>query len=565
MEHSLLNHHKLPINATTWWYVIVICSGCMGPILRQQSPDAEITEVSLQESQLVGGVAHPHGMGYLKVEAIGLVTGLNNTGGDPPLSGQRAGLLAEMNRMEVEDPNAVLASPQTAMVMIRGLLHPGIQVGDKFDLEVATMARSETTSLRGGWLMETNLTETAVLGGQVRKGHPMGLGEGAILVDPSSDDEGAEGHTTRGRILGGGIAKKSRGLGLIIDHQHQSIRLSRSLGKAINLRFHSYEAGRREGVATPKTDEFVEIKLHPRYKDNVSRYMRVVRSIPIRETPSQRQQRIGQLGEQLLDPVTTTTAALRLEALGDDAAIEKLKSGLQSEDAEVRFRAAEALAYLDVTEAVETLANVARDEIAFRAAAFLALSAMDDPVAYEHLSKLLGVKSAETRYGAFRSLWHMAPSDPLIRDEAISEKFAYHVLDVAGPAMVHVTRSHRPEVVLFGRNHALQTPLVLDAGPRILVKGLQGSEVVVSRFGVNEPTQQRTVTADVDAVIRAVVDLGGDYPDVVQMLQEADATGALTGRFKVNALPEAGREHSRESESSEATAKKSDTENRKNA
>jgi len=38
------------------------------------------------------------------------------------------------------------------------------------------------------------------------------------------------------------------------------------------------------------------------------------------------------------------------------------------------------------------------------------------------------------------------------------------------------------------------------------------------------------------------VELGGTYPDVVQMLQQANESGALNSRFRVNALPETGRE-----------------------
>ena len=30
--------------------------------------------------------------------------------------------------------------------------------------------------------------------------------------------------------------------------------------------------------------------------------------------------------------------------------------------------------------------------------------------------------------------------------------------------MIHVTRSHRPEVVVFGRNQEFRLPLMLDAG-----------------------------------------------------------------------------------------------------
>jgi len=56
------------------------------------------------------------------------------------------------------------------------------------------------------------------------------------------------------------------------------------------------------------------------------------------------------------------------------------------------------------------------------------------------------------------------------------------------------------------------------------------------------PNRERAVSTDVDDVIRAVVELGGTYPDVVQMLQQAKETGALASRFRVNALPEGGRE-----------------------
>ena len=51
------------------------------------------------------------------------------------------------------------------------------------------------------------------------------------------------------------------------------------------------------------------------------------------------------LTQQLLDPTTTVTAALRLEALGA-ASIPTLKVGLHSDVPLVRFAAAEALAYL---------------------------------------------------------------------------------------------------------------------------------------------------------------------------------------------------------------------------
>jgi len=531
--------------------------GCMGPILRQQSPESALADDVDSATTFISDVAHPYGMNFLKVEAVALVTGLNGTGGDPPPTSQRAALLNDMNRREVDHPNEVLASPNTALVLVRGFLRPGIQSGDRFDIEVRTPSRSDTTSLRGGNLLETRLSETAVLENQIRSGHLMAVAKGSVLVDPSADADDAA-HATQGRVLRGAIATKSRNMGLVLDHERQSIRVSQQVGMAINNRFHSFVEGSQKGVATPKTDEFVELVLHPRYKDNVGRYMRVVRSIAIAESQMQLQERLKLLRNQLLDPVTSATAVLRLEAIGNDEAIAVLKEGIAEDDPEVRFYSAEALAYLDETAAVAPLARAAREEPAFRVHALAALSAMDDGAAYDELRSLLELKSAETRYGAFRALTSMSPSDPFLRGEDFDGKFTYHVLDVPGQPMIHATSSHRPEVVLFGTDHQLRLPLVLDAGPKILVNGLSGAKIKVSHFG--ETTQQRVVSTDVNAVIRAVVDLGGTYPDVVQLLQQANESGALQSRFRVNALPESGREivRSRAAPSNESLAEQPD-------
>jgi flagellar basal body P-ring protein FlgI len=524
--------------------------GCMGPIFRPQSPDATLSDAELNrdppsQTQLVSAVAHPYGMNYVKVESVALVTGLAGTGEDPAPSPQRAALLSEMNRRGIEDPNEVLASPNTALVLVRTFLRPALQAGEKIDVEVRTPSRSDTTSLRGGMLLETRLSETAVLGGQLHEGHEAVIAQGPILVDPSAEADKDNMGAIQGRVLSGGVTLKARKIGLVLDTEHKTIRMSQTVSKAVNDRFHMYVEGRRMGVATPKTDEYIELALHPRYRDNVGRYMRVLRNVAIRETPARRLERMELLRDQLMDPVTAETAALRLEAIGVDA-IDILKAGAKANDPEVRFYSAEALAYLDVTEAVAPLARAATDEPAFRIAALAALGSMKDGAASEVLFDMLKLKSAETRYGAFRSLTIMNPDDPRIRAERLGARFNYHQLKVEGPPMIHATSSHKPEIVMFGGPHELRLPVVLDAGQRILVNGLKGNEIKVSRFGPNEPTQERIVPANVDAVIRAIVDLGGDYPDVIQMLQQARNAGALSSRFRVNALPEPGREFDRE-------------------
>ncbi len=524
---------------------VVLSCGCSGPILRPQSPEARIDLPPMPEVKYVSAYTHPYGMNYVKVEAVSLVTGLAGTGSDPPPTPQRAMLLDEMKRRDVANPNEVLASTNTSMVLVRAFLRPGIQAGDRFDVEVRTPTGSETTSLRDGWLLSSRLTELAVLDQQIHEGHVVGLAEGAVLVDPTADPKKDQALATRGRILSGGVSTKSRPIGLVISQQHQSVQISQEIAHAINRRFFTFMDGRKRGVATPKTGEFIDIALQPRYHDNIGRYMQILRSVAFDESATTLQARLLFLDQQLGDPLTSATAAMRLEAIGDDQSKQILKQGIGSKDPEVRFYAAEALAYLDDTAAVGVLGEVARDEPSFRVNALAALSAMDDPSAYEALRSLLEVKSAETRYGAFRALCAMNSHDGFLHDENLSNQFHYHVLDVAGPQMVHVTQSHLPEIVLFGKDQKLQLPLMLDAGKSILVNGMKGDKITVSKFAPGGEPEQKECSANVDEVIRAIVALGGTYPDVVQALQQAKADGALASRFEVDALPQAGRSYDR--------------------
>ena len=524
----------------------ILLGGCSNwnMLTRSQSPDEENSPE--KRTRLVGDLAVPFGMHPVRVEAVAMVSGLKGTGSDPIPSPQRAALLDEMQRRGVTLPNTVLASPNTALVLVRGWLRPGIQKGDKFDVEVRIQGRSETTSLRDGYLLETRLAEMLVLGGRMRDGHLLGLAEGPVLVDPSADEKEDRVLSGRGQVLGAGTCLKSRSLGLVLKPDHQNVLNSARVASAVNKRFCRTQKGIKIGVATAKTDEFIELAVHPRYKDDIARYVRVVRAIALRETATEKVQRIALLEKQLADPVTASAAALQLEALGREG-VEPLLRAIRSKDPEIRFYAAEALAYLDRREAAEPLGAIARTEPAFRVFALAALGAMDDGAAYDQLRELLSVPSVETRYGAFRALWAMNPNDPLVLGERLGDQFGYHVLDTQGPPMIHVSRSHRAEIVLFGHEQRLSAPFFLEAGGRIIVRHskTKPDEVVVSRFAVGEADQQRVVSTRVDDVIRAIVEIGGTYPDVVQALAQAKACGALASRFEVDAVPGPGRIYDR--------------------
>ncbi len=523
---------------------LVIGAGCS--LWSRGDAARRLDEATSENADIVGDLAVPYGLHPIPVESIGLVTGLRGTGSDPLPSPERQYLLAEMQRRGVDSPNTVLASPDTSLVLLRGYLRPGIQRGDRFDIEVRVPSRSETKSLLGGYLLEVPMREMAVLGGAMREGRVLASGAGPVLVDPNADPAKDPIYATRGVILGGGVARTSRTLGLVLKPEHQSVFNSARVQTVVNRRFSLIHRGIPEGVAKAKTNEYIELKVHPRYKDNIQRYLAVIRAIPLRDNETDRVRRISELQQQLMNPDTAATAAIKLEAMGNPA-VAALKEALQSPQPPIRFYAAEALAYLDCPDAAPVLGQIARDEPAFRVYALSALGTLNDLESVEQLRSMLASPSAETRYGAFRALTTLNPNDPVIMGEKLGDQFWYHVLNVDGPPMVHVTKSRRAELVLFGSHIRLNNPPVLDAGNRIMVTGREPGKIVVSKFTPNEPDQKRFVSDDLDEVIRAVVELGGTYPEVVQMLQQAKAGGYLTARFEVDALPEPGRRYLPES------------------
>ena len=529
------------------WTTLIAVSLCLvGSVgctsfMRQPKEAPENVQVDVPET--VGQTTRPHGLGSVAVESYALVTGLAGTGSDPPPSQQRHLLLEEMKKRKVNDPNSWLADGNTALVLVRAHLPPGVRKGDPVDIEVRVPSRSKTTSLEGGWLMETRLKEVAILGREVRSGHVRCLAEGPVLAESLSSDDGNKVASIRGTVLGGGVATKTRPLGLFLRSDHHSVSVSKLVGAAVNNRFDTYVHGKRQGAATPKTDKFIELAIHPRYRHNLIRYLRVIEQIQLRETTEQQLDRMKTLQGDLLIPATASLAALKLEAIGEEA-IATLRQGLTSPSGEVRFYASEALAYLDQADAAQHLAD-AVSEPAFRSRALNALAAMSSVEAHDELTELLHVASSETRYGAFRALQNMNPRDPLLGHEALGGEIYLHQVASKGEPLVHFTRSRRPEVVLFGADQPIETPLLVLIGKKLIVKSENSSRIRVTRYTPGGDDVTRVCRPTVNELVRTLVEIEASYPEVVQTLHEARSQGCLMSRLAFDAIPKTGRTYER--------------------
>lgn len=563
MEHTTSSIAKRLIHAFVCCLGLMALGGCMELNLfrfQNAEKDRDIEEENKdrrKETEFVGNYAAISGNNVIAIHGVGLVTGLNNTGEDPPPSIYRTQLEDDMKKRGVTNYREQLQSTSTALVLLTAYLPADIQKGSSFDVEVRLPPNTEATSLEGGWLLPADMTEQANVQGQgTLKGKIFGKAAGPILVSIAKG-ENQEGVLKRGRILGGGIGYKERTLGLYLRSDFRSVRNTSRIADRIGNRFHYYDHGQKKSLAEAKDDQYVQLKVHPRYKDNYPRYMQVIRHVAFRENDIQRRDRMERLQEDLVDPDRAAKAAIQYEAIGTESIL-FLKKALNNPSAEVRFYAAEALAYLGDDTGAEELAKLAKDEPAFRVYCVAALSALDEAVCFQLLRDLMDEPSAETKYGAFRALWTLDKNDPFIRGKKLNDHFLMHVVDTKGDPMVHLTRHRRPEVVLFGANQKFRTPLALTAGSHINVNSQAGAEsITLTRFAIGQPDQRKVVSTKLVDVIEAAAEMGATYPDIAQMLAQASAQYNLEGRLELDALPQAGRLYYRTVSDGDKESKKS--------
>lgn len=493
------------------------------------------------------------GNSLVVLKGVGLVTGLNGNGGDPSPSGLRTQLQTEMSRRGVKDANKILASRDTALVVVIAYLPAMVRKDQRFDVRVVLPPNSNAKSLKGAWLLETRLFEEHTVDEKTAlRPQEYAVAGGAILTTLGVRDTGTErvAETMAGTIPGGAISKVDRDLTIMLNSDKRSARNSDRVAQAVSERFHRYNKyGQRIPCAVAKTDALIELKTHVQYVNNFPRYQQIIRNLTLNESEVNRRMRTEMLARNIMEPEKSQMAALQLEAIGENA-IPFLKDALESEDFEVRFQAAQSLAYLGDASGVSVLHDAAENQPAFRIFSLVALSVIrEDADAIVALRDLMNADSLETRYGALRALKELDPNDPALNAVTFRSRFVMNVIDSTGEPMVHVARRRTPEIVIFGAEQSFRLPVVLNAGSNLRIIGEPGStDVEITLYELDSEPQRHRVRNRVADIIQTCGELGAAYPDVVQMLVEADKQRNFMGDFGIDRLPQAGRMYVRGTE-----------------
>jgi hypothetical protein len=502
----------------------------------------------------------------LVVNGVGLVYQLPGTGSSPPQGGWRTMLednLKKLKRDQAINTKELLDSPSrtTSLVIVSALIPPGARKDDRIDVQVTLPDESKTTSLQGGVLFPVDLVTSdssanvhsqlhggpAAQGGRLLLGDALAKAKGPLVAGnfvPESgkpaqdvDSEGRVGYRA-GFIAGGGAVLSNRPYYLILNPADQNSRIAAGVAERINTTFHT-TADPNLKVAEAKTKELILLNVPTSYRHNHYRFLLVARQVPYMPLASGSSYR-ARLEEELLDPATTVTAAVKLEALGGDCR-RSLRLGLESPSPWVRFAAAEALAYLGQTDGAGELARLAEDHPALRAQCLKALASLDDAASTDRLVDMLASADPDLRQGAFTALRLADERHPALNGTLMSRSYWLYRLAPDAPAAVHLSTTGRTDVLLFG-NAKLRGPVPpmsiageftvswQDGQPTArvtrVVKGRDEAEVKEVRCSPN-----------LSAVLGAMASLGGGYAEAVELVRKWDRAEVLAAKVVTDAYP----------------------------
>jgi hypothetical protein len=561
--------------------LLLLLAGCLDPRSHAQIVEDYDKDHDLDVRTVID-VTDIDEDGLMRVQGVGLVTGLAGTGHCPPgayrdlleqyllkASGPREGqITAENVHLRIRQ---VLDDPNNAMVFVTGYIPVGARRGDHFDVEVTIPQASRTTSLAGGSLelcvlriyeAVANLTNDPLkkTSGSLLPGHVFAHAKGKLMVGFGGHSDSHE--LLRARVWQGGVARIDRPYVFRMKKDEQSVKIANDVANRINYLYQEsprsrelLNAGLNKGLLSEQQKQILLMEnvtkqlnssqdKNPFTQDNVAkatkecvinirvpyayrldheRFLLVSRLTPLTYNDPNMARYKARLQKMLLDPHQTVRAAIRLEALGRDTSIPLLKPALTNEHPFVRFAAAEALAYLEDTSGVETLGRLAQQYPTLVKHCTTALASLGESFARDQLCDLMATKDPALACAAFHALSLHQEDDPRLGGALLHDTFWLYRVPQAATPMVYFGTNKKAQVLLMGRTivFAPGTPMLVGAYREFtIVPADEKDQFRVKRFH-HGAEEQRICPNRLDAVLFALADLGASYPDIVDFLREA--------------------------------------------
>lgn len=412
-----------------------------------------------------------------QVSGYGVVVNLNGTGDSKAPNAVRQYIIEEMfkhrvgspsTEIKTPSPEAMLRDPRVAIVEVDGFLPPGVRKGQRFDVQVSAIPDSDTTSLAGGDLLQTELR---IMG--ANPNDPRGAvnvyarGEGAVFVNPAyaldpkaSQDPKARLSLRFGIAMNGASALEDRSLGLRL--RAPSLRMSRYIEDRIDSRFQEMKP---DVVAAAQDEGMVQIYVPLNYGGDWEHFSQVVMHLYLNGSPEFSASKAKELADEAVKPdAPLGDISFAWEGLGKAAIPVILERNLMSHPSQdVAYAASRAAAFVGETSAMQALVNIARTpNHKFQINALQSLAALhNSPAINEKIRELLNSDQTLVRLEAYKML--LKNNDPAVNQIPVGKIFALDVIRCEAPPVVYATRLGEPRIAVIGNKPQLQMPITFSA------------------------------------------------------------------------------------------------------
>ena len=492
-------------------------------------------------------------MGYqpVVVRGYGFVAGLKGTGSRTAPAEVRQYILRDMmrygiaessgNGMELQ-PEALLNSDNTAIVIVEALIPAGAPRGTQFDVRVYAAPGTSTTSLEGGTLWTTDLRPGVLLVGS-REVRSMAQAKGPIIINPFSDEANRSQtmvNQLSGRILNGGKSTRQLPIKLVMATPSHS--RARLIASAINSNY-PREPTQRGDTATGMSGELVMVAVPPSWHSRSDEFVELLRHTSINVGPIDAT--ATSIARALMNnPGAANSASLRWQALGPKSTI-AIRPLYDYPEEQPRFAALQAGARLDDALVVPHLLAMAQSgSTELRVPSIRLLERMKiNPAIDLGLRPLLDDSDIDVRLAAYEVL--RARQDLIVQSQMVGKKFRIDVVPSKYP-MVYVSQSGQPAITIFDDEMKVKTPMSLRAwNGDLLFKGEENEGTlsvfyrrsdnappVIDKVGVKAPELVRFLGHTTD-VANPAPGLGMTYSQTIGALYALSSNGFLAGDFKI--------------------------------
>lgn len=499
----------------------------------------------------IGAAGFLQGRRIMRVRGYGLVVGLGEEGSREVPRQIRDEMLQEMHkhhdfgagRARGFDPEKLLDSPDTAVVLVSGEIAPASLKGARFDVTVRALPGSQTRSLSGGHLWRCDLRmyrETAA--GSVTEGRALAYAEGPIYIEPFTQDEESPTRLDprQGRIIGGGVTGQDREV--YIELYNPSYQLSYQIAARINARFPA-----EPKVADAVSPGRVDLTIPRSFADDPDRFLEQVMHLYVSDEPAFLDRKARRLAEEIARAdAPHDDIGLAWEGMGRNV-LPTLRELYADPRPHVAYHAARTGLRLNDELAVEVLRRFAHER-----------QSKYQPAAIAELGRASGLHRAAA---AIRPL--LADEDPRVRGwvyDALRKRgdrsvrsmpvgggdFFLDIVDSQGPPMIRASSGDEPRLAVFAAKLSCRLPVFFSGADGCLTINASTDDdclTVVRRWSHREGILSFKTSLDVIELIARLGDwpvpetayappgAGLSYSQVVETLYSLCQSGTIEAAF----------------------------------